>query len=35
VEVGTMRWKVTFDNDDLTLAVATIVSAVAISLALI
>jgi hypothetical protein len=35
VEVGTMRWKVTLDNDDLTLAVATIVSALAISLALI
>ena len=34
-EVGTMRWKITFDQDDLTLAVATVISALAISLALI
>jgi hypothetical protein len=30
-----MRWKISLDNDDLTLAVATVVSALAISLALI
>jgi hypothetical protein len=30
-----MRWKFTIDQDDLTLAVATLVSALAISLALI
>jgi hypothetical protein len=34
-EVGTMRWKITLDQDDLTLAVATVISALAISLALI
>ena len=34
-EVGTMRWKFTIDHDDLTLAVAALVSALAISLALI
>jgi hypothetical protein len=33
--VGTMRWKFTIDHDDLTLAVAALVSALAISLALI
>jgi hypothetical protein len=33
--VGAMRWKFTFDHDDLTLAVAALVSALAISLALI
>jgi len=34
-EVGTMRWKISLDQDDLTLAVATVISALAISLALI
>jgi hypothetical protein len=34
-EVGTMRWKITLDQDDLMLAVATVISALAISLALI
>jgi hypothetical protein len=34
-EAGTMRWKFTIDHDDLTLAVAALVSALAISLALI
>ena len=34
-EVGTMRWIFTIDHDDLTLAVAALVSALAISLALI
>ena len=34
-EVGTMGWKFTIDHDDLTLAVAALVSALAISLALI
>jgi hypothetical protein len=34
-EVGTMQWKFTIDPDDLTLAVAALVSALAISLALI
>jgi hypothetical protein len=34
-EVGTMRWKFIIDHDDLTLAVAALVSALAISLALI
>jgi hypothetical protein len=34
-EVGTMAWKFTIDHDDLTLAVAALVSALAISLALI
>jgi hypothetical protein len=34
-EVGTMRWKFTIDHDDLTLAVAALISALAISLALI
>jgi hypothetical protein len=33
--VGTMGWIFTIDQDDLTLAVATLVSALAISLALI
>jgi hypothetical protein len=33
-EVGTMRWKVTIDADDMLLAIAMIVTAVAISLAL-
>jgi hypothetical protein len=34
-EVGTMRWKFTIDQDDITLAAAALVSALAISLALI
>jgi len=33
--VGTMRWIFSFDRDDLTLAIATLVSALVISLALI
>jgi hypothetical protein len=33
--MGTMRWNITLDQDDLTLAIATIVSAVGITLALI
>jgi hypothetical protein len=33
-EVGTMRWTVTLDGDDVTLVIATIISAVGISLAL-
>jgi hypothetical protein len=32
---GTMRWKISLDQDDLTLAVAAAISALAISLAFI
>ena len=33
-EVGTMRWKAIIDRDDVTLLIATIISAVGITLAL-